>query len=31
MEDEKQKDVNTWIEKLKEKGENDFLAGLTFN
>ena len=31
MEKEKQKDINEWVKKLKEKGEEEFLAGLTFN
>ncbi len=30
MDKEKQEDVDEWVEELKEKGEDDFLAGLTF-
>ena len=31
MEEEKQKDIEDWIKKLKDKGEDEFLAGLTIN
>ena len=31
MEEQKQKDVNDWVEKLKEDGQDDFLSRLTFN
>jgi len=31
MEEQKQNDVDEWIKKLKENGQEDFISGLTFN